>query len=46
VFGWIKQVLGFRSFSLRGFAPASSEWRLMCMAVNLKRMHRLGWTPA
>jgi hypothetical protein len=46
VFGWIKQVLGFRSFSLRGFAAASSEWRLMCAAVNLKRMHRLGWAPA
>ena len=46
VFGWIKQVLGFRSFSLRGFAAASSEWRLMCAAVNLKRMHRLAWTPA
>ena len=46
VFGWIKQVLGFRSFSLRGFPAASAEWRLMCMAVNLKRMHRLGWAPA
>lgn len=46
VFGWIKQILGFRSFSVRGFAAASAEWRLMCMAVNLKRMHRLGWTPA
>src|ERR1700687_5308981 len=46
VFGWIKQVLGFRSFSLRGFAAASGEWRLICMAVNLKRMHRLSWTPA
>jgi transposase len=45
VFGWIKQVLGFRSFSLRGFAAASAEWRLMCTALNLKRMHRLGWTP-
>jgi transposase len=46
VFGWIKQVLGFRSFSLRGFPAARAEWRLMCMAVNLKRMHRLGWAPA
>ena len=46
VFGWIKHVLGFRSFSLRGFTAASGEWRMMCMAVNLKRMHRLSWTPA
>jgi len=45
VFGWIKQVLGFRSFSLRGITAASAEWRLICTAVNLKRMHRLGWMP-
>lgn len=44
VFGWIKQVLGFRSFSLRGITAVSAEWRLICTAVNLKRMHRLGWT--
>jgi hypothetical protein len=46
VFGWIKQVLGFRSFSLRGLAAANAEWQMICLAVNLKRMHRLGWTPA
>jgi transposase len=45
VFGWIKQVLGFRSFSLRGISAVSAEWRLMCTAMNLKRMHRLGWSP-
>jgi transposase len=45
VFGWIKQVLGFRSFSLRGIAKVSAEWRLMCTAMNLRRMHRLGWMP-
>jgi Transposase DDE domain len=46
VFGWIKQVLGFRSFSLRGLAAANAEWQMICLAVNLKRMHRLGWTAA
>jgi len=45
VFGWIKQVLGFRSFSLRGLAAVSAEWRLMCAAMNLRRLHRLGWAP-
>ena len=45
VFGWIKHVLGFRTFSLRGLSAASAEWRLICAAMNLKRMHRLGWTP-
>jgi transposase len=45
VFGWIKQVLGFRSFSLRGMTAVSAEWRLICTAMNLKRLHRLGWMP-
>jgi hypothetical protein len=45
VFGWIKQVLGFRSFSLRGMTAASAEWRLMYTAMNLRRLHRLGWMP-
>jgi transposase len=45
VFGWIKQVLGFRSFSLRGLCAVSAEWRLMCTAMNLRRLHRLGWMP-
>ena len=45
VFGWIKQVLGFRSFSLRGLCAVNAEWRLMCAAMNLKRMHRLEWLP-
>lgn len=46
VFGWIKQALGFRRFSLRGLTATKAEWNLVCMAVNLRRMHRLGWQPA
>lgn len=41
VFGWVKQVLGFRRFSLRGIEKVSGEWDLVCLAVNLKRMNRL-----
>lgn len=41
VFGWIKQILGFRRFSLRGLDQVSGEWGLVCLAVNLKRMNRL-----
>lgn len=41
VFGWIKQVLGFRAFSLRGLDKVSGEWDLVCLALNLKRMSRL-----
>jgi len=36
--GWIKAVLGFRQFSLRGLHKAGAEWKLICMAVNLRRM--------
>lgn len=41
VFGWIKEVLGFRRFSLRGEAKARGEWNVICLAVNLKRFHRI-----
>ena len=41
VIRWIKAVLGFRRFSLRGAAKARGEWTVVCLAVNLKRFHRL-----
>jgi hypothetical protein len=41
VFGIIKQVMGFRQFSLRGLAAVSGEWTLVTLAFNLKRMHAL-----
>ena len=41
VFGWVKQVLGFRRFSLRGIEKVTGEWDLVCLAVNLKRMNSL-----
>lgn len=41
VIGWVKAVLGFRRFSLRGAAKARGEWTVVCLAVNLKRFHRL-----
>ena len=42
VFGIIKSVLGFRQFRLRGQAKVALEWTLVCLAYNLKRLHRLG----
>jgi transposase len=42
VFGIIKACLGFRQFLLRGFRKVSGEWNLICLAYNLKRLHRLG----
>jgi transposase len=41
VFGIVKHVLGFRQFSLRGIEKVTGEWRLVALAWNLKRMHRL-----
>jgi transposase len=42
VFGIIKEVMGFRQFSLRTLAAAAGEWNLVCLAYNLKRLHVLG----
>ena len=36
--GWIKNVLGFRQFSMRGLHKVQAEWKLVCMALNLRRM--------
>lgn len=41
VFGIIKEVLGFRRFSLRGEYQADNEWSLVCAAYNLKRLYNL-----
>ena len=41
VIGIIKEVLGFRQFSLRGMVAAGGEWTLVCLAYNLKRLHIL-----
>ena len=41
VIGIIKEILGFRQFSLRGLGAAAGEWCLVCLAFNLKRMHAL-----
>lgn len=41
IIGIIKEILGFRQFSLRGLASAAGEWCLVCLAFNLKRMHSL-----
>jgi transposase len=41
VIGIIKEVLGFRQFSLRGLVLVAGEWGLVCLAYNLKRLHAL-----
>jgi len=41
VFGIIKAVLGFTSFSLRGRDKVAGEWNLVALAYNCKRLHKL-----
>ena len=39
--GWIKHILGFRQFSFRGLSKVRDEFRLVCLALNLRRMSYL-----
>jgi Transposase DDE domain len=41
VIGIMKEVLGFRRFSLRGLEAAAGEGCLLCLASKLKRLHVL-----
>lgn len=41
VLGIIKSVLGFRQFLLRGVDKVRTEWTLVALAYNVKRLHRL-----
>jgi hypothetical protein len=41
VFGIVKHVLGFRQFLLRGLNKVETEWCLVMLAYNFKRLHRL-----
>jgi transposase len=45
VFGQIKEALGFRQFLLRGQRKVQGEWSLVCMANNILKLMRSGWTP-
>ena len=39
--GWIKEAMGFRRFSFRGLEKVQAEWTLVCLALNVKRLHTL-----
>jgi transposase len=41
VFGIIKSALGFTRFHLRGLAKVTSEWTLVALAYNCRRLHNL-----
>jgi hypothetical protein len=42
IFGIIEAAMGFRRFSLREHRKVSLESDLVCLAYNVKRLHRLG----
>jgi hypothetical protein len=42
VFGIIKEVMGFRRFSLRGLSKVNLEWKLVSLSYNLKRLFHMG----
>jgi transposase len=42
VFGIIKAAMGFRRFSLRGLLKVRTEWTLVTLAYNLKRLFHMG----
>jgi len=35
---WIKHIVGFRQFSFRGVEKVRCEFKLVCAALNLRRM--------
>ena len=41
VFGIIKSAMGFTRFHLRGLGNVASEWLLIALAYNCRRLHRL-----
>ncbi len=39
VFGQIKWNMGFKRFLLRGLKKVDIEWGLLCIAVDIRKMH-------
>ena len=41
IFGLIKEIDGFRRFTVKGKEKAKTQWSMICTAVNLKKMYKL-----
>jgi molybdenum-dependent DNA-binding transcriptional regulator ModE len=39
VFGWVKEAMGFRRWTVRGLDKVKTQWSLLCTAMNLRRMY-------
>lgn len=40
VFGWIKQELGFRRWTVRGLGNVATQWAMICTTINLRVLYR------
>ncbi len=40
VFGWVKEGMGFRRWTVRGRDKVRTQWLLLCTAMNLIRLHK------
>jgi transposase len=43
VFGTIKEVMGFRRFTVTGLGKVQVQWAMVCLAFNLKKLYQY-WT--
>ncbi len=40
IFGWSKEAMGFRRWTVRGLEKTKTQWLLVCTAMNLRRLHK------
>ena len=40
LFGWIKEPMGFRRWTVRGLDKVKTQWLLLCTSINLRRLHQ------
>ncbi len=40
VFGWVKEAMGFRRWTVRRLDKVKTQWLLLCTAMNLLRLHK------
>jgi transposase len=40
LFGWIKEPMGFRRWTVRGLEKVRTQWLLLCTSINLRRLHQ------